>query len=91
MDLLRSKIRTAAERRGFSMNELSARAGLNRNALQQIMSGRAKNPRLDTIRQIAFALGEDPRTWIAPMTPTEFHEMLRARPAPSEGQSSVSD
>ncbi|WP_425486034.1 helix-turn-helix domain-containing protein [Limimaricola variabilis] len=83
MDLFRTKIRTGFERTGWSMNELSERAGMNRNALQQIMSGRAKNPRLDTIRQIAFALGDDPRTYLAPMTPREFFEVMRARPAPS--------
>ena len=78
MDLLRSKITAAAEKRGWTMNELSQRAGLHRNALAQIMSGRAKNPRIDTIRRVAFALGEDPRTWIVPMTPTEFREALIA-------------
>lgn len=83
MDLLRTRIRAGLERTGWSMNELSERALMNRNALQQIMSGRAKNPRLDTIRQIAFALGDDPRSYLEPMTPREFRGLMRARPEPS--------
>ena len=84
MDLLRRKISEGAERRGWTLNELSQRAGLHRNALQQIMSGRAKNPRIDTIRRVAYALGDDPRTWIVPMSPKEFQLLLAVEVEPDE-------
>lgn len=71
-DILRRKIREGLERTGFSMRELSDRAGMNPTGLQQIMSGRSKNPRLDTLRRIAYVLGDDPRTYIEPMRPKEF-------------------
>ena len=36
---------------------LSTKAGLNRNAVQDILDGRSKNPRYDTLEKLAKALG----------------------------------
>lgn len=77
-DLLRRRLREGMERTGFSMRELGERAGLNITSIQQIMSGRSRNPRTDTIRRVAYVLGDDPRTYIEPMTTKEFLHVVTA-------------
>ncbi len=51
-----ANLRTLIEARGFSMNELSRRAGLGQTAVADIMSGKTGSPTLATIEKIAAAL-----------------------------------
>jgi len=47
----------ARRERGWSMRDLSLRAGLNEGAVKAIMQGRSESPRENTIRKLAGALG----------------------------------
>jgi transcriptional regulator with XRE-family HTH domain len=55
-----ANIAAAMEARGLNALELSKRAGLNPTAVYDILKGKIKNPRIDTIAKIAGALGVTP-------------------------------
>lgn len=63
-------------RSGVQMRGLSAIAGLGEKAVQDIMSGRSKSPRIDTIVKLAAAMNVDPND-------------LLPGPAPSDSSASV--
>jgi transcriptional regulator with XRE-family HTH domain len=50
-------VRALREAKAFTQEELAERSGLHRVYLAQLESGRNHNPRLDTLRRLAKALG----------------------------------
>ena len=54
---MRKQIPVHLEALGWDMKRLSTEAGLNTSAVRDIMAGKSMNPRLDTVRAIAGALG----------------------------------
>lgn len=52
------KIRLERQKRGFSQEEFAEKAGLSRNAIWKIESGKV-SPTLDTLEKIAAALDMD--------------------------------
>lgn len=57
-------IKRLLEEQGLTANALSISAGLPRDAISDILKGKSKNPRADTIAKIARALGVDPAVLI---------------------------
>lgn len=54
--LVAANIETAMSRRGINPAELARRAGINPTGVYDILSGKSRSPRLDTIGKIARAL-----------------------------------
>ncbi|WP_296222689.1 helix-turn-helix domain-containing protein [uncultured Sphingomonas sp.] len=54
--IVAANIQSAMERIGTNPAELARTAGLNATGIYDIISGRSRNPRLDTIAKIATAL-----------------------------------
>lgn len=54
--LVAANIQSAMERAGTNPAELARAAGLNATGVYDIISGRSRSPRLDTIGKIAAAL-----------------------------------
>lgn len=54
--LVASNIQSAMQRRGTNPAELARAAGLNATGIYDILSGKSRSPRLDTIGKIATAL-----------------------------------
>lgn len=57
------KIRNARIAAGFTQMELAEKIGVSWRQLQHWESGR-RNPKLETIKKIAYALGVDYKDWI---------------------------
>lgn len=55
--LVASNIQAAMSRRGVNAAELARASGLNPTGVYDILSGKSRSPRLDTIGKIAHALG----------------------------------
>ncbi len=55
-DTLRNRIRLLREARGYTQEQLATRAGLGEKYLQNLESGRRRNPGLEVINKIAIAL-----------------------------------
>lgn len=55
-DLFRDNLRAEISRRGTNPSELSLRAGLNRRAVADILSGTSKSPKLSTVHALAETL-----------------------------------
>ena len=63
----------------ISANKASLRAGLPRDAIRDILSGKSRHPRADTLLKIAAALEIDPSALLDPAHPTGG-----VRPLPSD-------
>ena len=50
-------LRTLMDARGFNPRSLSLRAGLNPTAIRDMLEGRIRFPRYDTVQALALALG----------------------------------
>lgn len=46
--------------KGLTMNEIAEKAGISKRTVEEIFSGRAKYPRIDTVQAIEKALGVSP-------------------------------
>lgn len=57
MRLLSQNIERLLDQRQMSMNELSKRAGLGQTGIADILSGKVRSTRLETVEKIAGALG----------------------------------
>lgn len=55
--LVAANIQAAMKDRGINRAELARLAGLNATGVYDIISGKSRSPRLDTINKIAAALG----------------------------------
>lgn len=62
-DIYVQRIRQLCKARGFSINHLARRAGINQSTLDNIVRGITKDPRASTLHRIALAFN---------MTLTEF-------------------
>ena len=62
-DIYVQRIRQLCKTRGFSINHLARRAGINQSTLDNIVRGITKDPRASTLHRIALAFN---------MTLTEF-------------------
>ena len=56
-ELIVFRINKLSEERGISINKLSEISGIRQSTLQNIMSGKTKNPELKTLTKIARGLG----------------------------------
>lgn len=63
--LLATNIRALAKRKGVSLNVLADLAGISRPGLHYIVSAK-KSATVDTLAEIAEALGEHPSVLLAP-------------------------
>jgi phage repressor protein C with HTH and peptisase S24 domain len=82
--LTRELKRLMAER-GWSARELSARAGLGESAVKEILSGRSRSPRSDTVAKLARAL-DKPAAALMGEAESEAHRSVMA---PSEAVAEV--
>lgn len=93
-DDLRVEIRAFLRESGMSERGLSERAGLNPQAVQQILAGRSRSPRTDTVEKLRAAMAPrdsargglaalDPAEAVAP-APEVAPAALQARVAPAE-------
>ncbi len=57
MDTLAAEIRWRMNGRGFNQKSLARKAGLNETGVRDILQGKSRHPRHDTIEKIAGALG----------------------------------
>jgi Predicted transcriptional regulators len=69
-----AKIRRLLQDSGMSANAASLKAGLPRDAVRDIITGRSKHPRADTLAKVAAALGVPPSV------------LLEGGPAPSNDE-----
>ena len=66
---LADNLRRLRNERGLTASELSARSGVGKATLSQIEAGRG-NPRLETLRDLAVALGVEVTELLEPPAPT---------------------
>lgn len=59
-DLLAHRLRKARQARGWSIRNLERRSGVSNSAIALIEKGKRRQPRTDTIRRLAEALGLSP-------------------------------
>jgi transcriptional regulator with XRE-family HTH domain len=57
---LGSRLKRLRRERLITQQDLATKAGLGKNEVSRIESGRVKSPRFDTIRKLAAALGAQP-------------------------------
>ncbi|HEU0117742.1 MAG TPA: helix-turn-helix transcriptional regulator, partial [Alphaproteobacteria bacterium] len=53
-------LRTLMDEQGFNPRSLSLKAGLNATAVRDMLEGRSRFPRYDTVKALAEALGTTP-------------------------------
>lgn len=61
----------------LSVAGLAVAAGLNNSAIRSLFSGKAKNPRADTMEKICAALGTTVDQFMAPAQSDEEREIVR--------------
>lgn len=66
------------ELRGVNAHELAAKAGLNPTAVYDIMSGKARSPKLETVAKLAAALSVSPSALIEPPATSQLRTDLDA-------------
>ena len=54
-DIYVRRIRQLCKERGFAINKLANRAGINRSTLDNIVRGLTKDPRASTLHKVALA------------------------------------
>ncbi|WP_277680337.1 helix-turn-helix domain-containing protein [Gracilibacillus dipsosauri] len=64
VDAVVYRINDLCEKNDMSIYELSKLSGVSQSTLNEIMQGRSKRPRLDTLVNIAFAFGIRPRDFL---------------------------
>ena len=64
---LQRALRDEIARRGLSLRQVSALAGLSDAHVRHIVTGRVAHPRVDTVAAVARALGVDPAAFGAPV------------------------
>ncbi|NKC30180.1 XRE family transcriptional regulator [Falsiroseomonas selenitidurans] len=80
-DPLRDAIRDYLTETGMAERELSLRAGVNEKAVNQILTGKSRNPRSDTVQALARAMGRSVATLMAlPSGVSRGAQGLRSRP-----------
>lgn len=52
-EAIKERILTLCSQRGWTINELVRRSGVNQSTLSEIMSGRSKYPRINTLEKIS--------------------------------------
>lgn len=65
MSPLTLRLRELRERRGWSQAELGRRAGIAQSVINRLESGKNRGPSLDTLEQLAKALGVAPGSLLA--------------------------
>lgn len=55
--ILKEKVKTLLEKKNISVREAEKRSGLNPGIVNNILNGRSKNPRIDTLLAISKTLG----------------------------------
>lgn len=71
-----SKLNEARKKAGFSIEELSQKANLEKSTVEKVLFGVVKNPRVDTLQAIERALG------LAPEPTDEEKALGMSRTAP---------
>lgn len=74
--LFASNLKAIMEMRGLDPAKLSRAAVMNPTAIYDILSGKSKNPRLDTVEKIANALDVPPSALFAERHLDELHTQL---------------
>jgi len=74
IERLRQRIDTSSE---LTAAGLARQAGLDNSAIRSLLSGKAKNPRWDTIEKICHALGETVEEFMADPQTEEERDILR--------------
>lgn len=69
MSPLTLRLRELRERRGWSQAELGRRAGIAQSIVNRLESGQTRSPSLDTLEQLAQALGVAPGSLFASIPP----------------------
>lgn len=71
-------IKIELKKRHINYDKLSVMTGISKSAIAKIMSGIAKNPRIDTIRKIekALDLENDPAPLVTPYLTEEEEEIV---------------
>ena len=54
-DIYVKRIRQLCKKRGFAINKLAKRAGINQSTLDNIVRGLTKDPRVATLHKVALA------------------------------------
>ena len=54
-DIYVKRIRQLCKERGFAINKLAKRAGINQSTLDNIVRGLTKDPRVSTLHKVALA------------------------------------
>lgn len=62
--------------RGTDASKLARAAGMNKTGIYDILSGKSRNPRLDTVEKIACALDVPPSALFADRTIDEIQAQL---------------
>jgi len=55
--LVASNLKSVMDRKGTNPSDLARRAGINPTGVYDILSGKSRSPRLDTLHKIAIGLG----------------------------------
>lgn len=56
-EAITGRVRMLCEERGWNLNELVKRSGVNQSTISEIMSGRSKYPRINTLKRISRGFG----------------------------------
>lgn len=51
------RIKNLCKEKGWTVNELIRRSGVNQSTMSEIMSGRSKHPRIITLKKVAQGFG----------------------------------
>lgn len=51
------RVKSLCKEKGWTINELVKRSGVNQSTISEIMSGRSKHPRIITVEKIAHGFG----------------------------------
>ncbi len=62
LSILGKNIKKLRDRAGYSIRKLSVFSGVSKSVICEIESGKAKNPRFETITKLAVALNVTPET-----------------------------
>src|SRR5690349_14733394 len=76
------KLRSMMEKKGYNPRSLSLKAGLNATAVRDMLEGRSRYPRYDTIKALADTLDTTPallmgdKEYVTPAGTNDFTEDL---------------
>lgn len=55
-DVIIKRLKELCAKRGFTVNKLATRSGITQSTVENLMSGKTKNPKLKTLHRLSIGL-----------------------------------